>query len=62
MVLSYKFYNKDLQNLKYSVKRACIFHLISVGILSILIFSVKNRGLGGGGGGGGGVCLKDKVY
>ena len=34
---------KYLQNLKYNVKRACIFHLISFGILSILILSVKNR-------------------
>ena len=30
-------YKKYLQNLKYIVKRGCIFHLIWVGILSILI-------------------------
>ena len=41
------FYKKYLQNLKDSVKRACIFHLILVGILSILIVFVKNRGGGG---------------
>ena len=35
------------QNLvKYNVKNECIFHLILVGIHSILILSVKNRGLG----------------
>ena len=34
------FYKNYLQNLKYSVKRAGIFHLILVGILSILILSV----------------------
>ena len=39
-----------LQNLKYNVKGACIFHLILVDILSILILSVKNRGVGVGGG------------
>ena len=37
------FYKKFLQNLKHNVKRACTFHLVLVGILSILIFSVKNR-------------------
>ena len=36
------------QNMKYNIKEACIFHLILVGILSILILSVKNRGGGGG--------------
>ena len=45
------FYKKYLQNLKYSVKRACIFLLILVGILSILILSFKNKGDGGKGGG-----------
>ena len=41
-------FKKYLQNLvKYIVKRVCIFHLIWVGILSILIFSIKNRGIGG---------------
>ena len=28
----------------YNVKKVCIFRLILVGILSILILSVKNRG------------------
>ena len=42
------FYKKYLQNLKYNVKRACIFHLILVGIPSSLILSVKNRGWGWG--------------
>ena len=39
------FYKNYFQNLKYDVKRACIFHLILVGILSILILPVKNRGV-----------------
>ena len=38
------FYKKYLQNLKYHVKRGCIFHLILLGIPYILILSVKNRG------------------
>ena len=42
------------------IKRVCIFQLILVGIPSILILSVKNRG-GGGVGRGGGVCLTDKI-
>ena len=42
------FYKRYLQNLKYIVKKVCIFHLILVGILSILPLSVKNRGRGGG--------------
>ena len=50
MVLSYEFFwfyfKRYLENLKYNVKRACMFHLILFGILSILIFSVKNRGVG----------------
>ena len=41
-----KFYKKYYQNLKYNVKTSCIFHLVLVGILSILILSVKNRGSG----------------
>ena len=49
-----KFYKKHLQNLKYSVKRTCIFHLILVDILSILILSIKNRGRVGG-------CLMNKI-
>ena len=40
------FYNMYVQNLKYSIKGACMFHLILVGVLSILILSVKNRGGG----------------
>ena len=42
------FYNMHVQNLKYNIKGACMFHLILVGILSILILSVKNRGGRGG--------------
>ena len=42
------FYKTYLQNLKYNVKRGCIFHLILVGIPSILILPVKDRGVGGG--------------
>ena len=42
------FYKKYLENLKHNVKRVCIFHLILVGILSILILSVKNKGVGEG--------------
>ena len=38
------FNKKYLQNLKYNVKRACIFHLILLGIPSSLIFSVKSSG------------------
>ena len=38
-----------IQNLKYNVKTVCIFHLILVDILSILLLSVKNRGVVGGG-------------
>ena len=34
-----------------NIKGACILYLIFVGIQSILILSVKNRGMGGGGGG-----------
>ena len=33
-----------LQNLKYNIKRGCIFHLILVGIPFVLILSVNNRG------------------
>ena len=39
------FHKKYLQNLKCNnVKKVCIFHLILVGILSILPLSIKNRG------------------
>ena len=48
------FYNMYVQNLKYNIKGACMFHLILVGILYILILSVKNRGVGGAEGVGGG--------
>ena len=41
------FYKMYVQNLKYNIKGACIFHLILAGILSILILSVKNKGAGG---------------
>ena len=40
------FHKKYLQNLKYNVEKAFIFHLILVGVLSILILSIKNRGHG----------------
>ena len=50
-VASQNFYEKYLQKLKYTVKRANIFHLILVGIPSSLILLVKNRRWGGGGGG-----------
>ena len=38
------FHKKCLQNLKYNLKKVCIFHLILVGILSILPLSIKYRG------------------
>ena len=38
---------KYFQNLKYSVNRGCIFHLILVGIPSTLILSIKSRGVRG---------------
>ena len=40
-------YKKYLQNIKYNVKRVCIFHLILFGTPSSSILSVKNRGQGG---------------
>ena len=40
----------------YNVNSGFIFHLILVGILSILILSLKNIG-----GGGGGFCLMEKI-
>ena len=33
-----------LQNLKYNIKRGCIFHSILVGIPFVLILSVNSRG------------------
>ena len=47
------FYKKYLQNLKNSVKTACIFFLILVVIQSILVLSAKNRGWV--------FCLMDKI-
>ena len=38
------FYKKYLQNLKYNVKKVCIFHLILVGIVSILILPHEEQG------------------
>ena len=38
------FYKKQLQNVKYNIKRTCIFHLILFGIISILILFVRTRG------------------
>ena len=45
MAVPHKFLGEaPSQNLiKYIVKKRCIFHLILVGILSILILSLKNR-------------------
>ena len=47
-------YKNYLQNLKCSINSWCIFHLILIGILSILILSVKDRGWGG-------FCLAEKI-
>ena len=49
MAVSRKFLGEaPSQNLiKYIVKKRCIFHLILVGILSILILSLKSRRVGG---------------
>ena len=44
------FYRKYLENLKYNVKEACIFHLILVGIPLSSILSIKKRGGGEVGG------------
>ena len=38
------FYKKYPQDLKYNIKKGMYFHLILVGILSILLLSVKNMG------------------
>ena len=40
-------YKNYPQNLKYDVNSRCIFHLTFIGILSILILSVKDGGVGG---------------
>ena len=54
-VVAITFYKKYLQNLKYNVKQACIFHLILSGITSNLLLSVKNSWCGGR------VYLTDKI-
>ena len=42
-------YKKYLQNLGTTMyQKTCIFHLILLGILSSLVLSVNNRGMGGG--------------
>ena len=46
VVVSFNFYKKYLQNLKCTVKQACIFHLILLGIPSSLILYFKSRSLG----------------
>ena len=38
---------KYLQNLKYNIKRECIFYSILVDISFVLILSIKNKGVGG---------------
>ena len=43
-LVSYKFYKKYLQDLKYIVKEVYIFYLIFIGITSILILSVRKGG------------------
>ena len=45
------FYKKYFENLKYHVKRTCIFHLILVGVLSTFILYVKTVEECGGSGG-----------
>ena len=52
------FYRKYLENLKYNVKEACIFHLILVGIPLSSILSIKKRG----GGEVGGFYLKLEIF
>ena len=54
VAVSYIFFKKYPQSLKYN--RGCIFHLIFVGIPSILILFVNNRGMGWAG-----FCLMDKI-
>ena len=39
---SYNFYKKCLQNLKYNVKKACISHLILVGVSLSLTRTAKH--------------------
>ena len=40
--------------IKYNIKRGCIFHSILLGIPFIVILSIKSRWYGWGGGGAGG--------
>ena len=42
--VSYRFYKRYLQNLKYNVKRACIFHLILVGYFIELDIVCQEQG------------------
>ena len=44
LAVSYNFSQKYLENLKYSVKQACIFSLILIRIPSNLMLIVINRG------------------
>ena len=54
-----KLFRKKVKNLSKSPHfTVYIFHLILVGILSILILSIKNRGEGCRAG----VCLLDKIH
>ena len=48
VAVSYNFFKKYIHSKveKYSVKKSCIFHLILVDIPSILILSVKSKGMG----------------
>ena len=62
--LPYIFFKETPSKLEMQCKRGCIFHLIFIGISSILILSINNREVGWGGGGGGGwavFCLTDKI-
>ena len=51
--LSYIFFKETPSKLEMQCKRGCIFHLIFIGISSILILSINNREVGWGGGGSG---------
>ena len=54
VAVSYKLYIRRCTfKTSNAIKKVCIFHLSLVGIPSILILSVKNRGVGVGRGGGG---------
>ena len=57
-----KLFRKKVKNLSKSPHfTVYIFHLILVGILSVLILSIKNMGEGRGGCRAG-VCLLDKIH